>query len=72
MRDRSQLRHCAAIARFTASADNLVELYAGGSVGEACVKSQDFNDDNPACCMPLRFDESHAGWTLFAGVRTLR
>jgi opacity protein-like surface antigen len=55
----------------TASANNLLGLYAGGSVGQSHVRSQDSNDDNPGCCMPLKFDESRTGWTLFAGVRPI-
>jgi Outer membrane protein beta-barrel domain len=60
-----------AVASSTASAENLLGLYAGGAVGESHVRSEDASDDNPGCCMPLKFDASHAGWKLFAGVRPL-
>jgi opacity protein-like surface antigen len=54
-----------------ASAGNLLGLYAGGSVGESHLRSEDSNDDSPGCCATLRFDESHTGWKVFAGVRPL-
>jgi opacity protein-like surface antigen len=54
-----------------ASADNLLGLYAGGSVGQSHVRSEDSNDGSPGCCQFLNFDESHTGWKVFAGVRPI-
>jgi opacity protein-like surface antigen len=60
-----------ALLSAAASADDRLGLYLGGSVGESHVKSSDYDDDNPACCAPLRFDASRTGWKAFAGVRPL-
>jgi len=55
----------------TACADDLVGLYLGGSVGEAHVRSLDDLSSYSTYAPSLRFDESHLGFKLFAGMRPI-
>jgi opacity protein-like surface antigen len=55
----------------TASADDLLGLYAGGSVGEAHVRSVDDLSAFSTYAPPLRFDDSHLAWKVFAGIRPI-
>jgi len=47
-------------------------LYARGSVGEAHVRSVDDLSAVSTYAPPLRFDDSHSAWKLFAGIRPIK
>jgi opacity protein-like surface antigen len=54
----------------SASADDLLGLYVGGSAGQAHVRST--ADISPVGSdYSLKFDQEHSGWKAFAGIRPI-